>query len=108
MGNTFTNLLYHAVFSTKDREPLIGESWQDDLYAYMGGIVRGARGSLLKSGGVAFAAKTAGERGNRRYVAATQGEFVKLGARVGRVRRQVRLAVGLRRVYRQRIASAVG
>jgi REP element-mobilizing transposase RayT len=53
MGNTYANLLYHAVFSTKDREPLIDERWQDDLYAYMGGIVRGSRGTLLKSGGVA-------------------------------------------------------
>lgn len=53
MGNTYANLLYHAVLSTKDREPLIDEKWQDDLYAYMRGIVRGSRGTLLKSGGVA-------------------------------------------------------
>jgi REP element-mobilizing transposase RayT len=52
MANTYTNLLYHVVFSTKNRIPLIGKAMQDDLYAYVGGIVRGEEGVLLEIGGM--------------------------------------------------------
>jgi putative transposase len=53
MANTFTNLLYHIVFSTKDRIPLIERDLQGRLYEYMGGIIRGEGGVLLEIGGVA-------------------------------------------------------
>ena len=52
MAGTFTNLLYHIVFSTKHRQPLITSSLQDELYKYMGGIIRGEGGTLLEIGGV--------------------------------------------------------
>lgn len=52
MANTFTNLLYHIVFSTKDRIPVIHGEMRERLYEYMGGIVRGERGILLEIGGV--------------------------------------------------------
>jgi REP element-mobilizing transposase RayT len=42
------NLLYHVIFSTKDREPIITEKCQLRLYEYIGGIVR-------KQGGIALA-----------------------------------------------------
>ena len=51
--STFTNLLYHIVFSTKYRKPLINLAWQDELYGYIGGIVRNENGTLLNIGGVA-------------------------------------------------------
>ena len=44
MPNTYTNLLFHIVYSTKYRKPLIKAEWQDDLYGYMGGIIRDAKG----------------------------------------------------------------
>jgi putative transposase len=50
--STFTNLLFHIVFSTKHRKPQIEEAWQDELYAYVGGIVRENKGTLLCMGGV--------------------------------------------------------
>ena len=50
--STFTNLLYHAIYSTKYRKPTIRTQWQDDLYGYIGGIVRDQKGTLLKCGGV--------------------------------------------------------
>jgi len=53
MSNTYTNLLFHIVYSTKYRKPLIKAAWQDDLYAYMGGIIRDSHGSLLAAGGMA-------------------------------------------------------
>jgi putative transposase len=40
-GHTYTNLLTHIVFSTKDRLPYLLSERKDDLFAYMGGIVRG-------------------------------------------------------------------
>ena len=50
--STFTNLLFHIIYSTKYRKPTIHLDWQDDLYGYIGGIVREQKGTLLKIGGV--------------------------------------------------------
>lgn len=52
MAGTYTNLLYHLVFSTKGRYPLIGSDFKDDLYAYIGGIIRGEGGIVLEIGGM--------------------------------------------------------
>ena len=52
MASTLTNLLFHMVFSTKRREPLIQPQFRDDLYSYMGGIIRGEGGVLIEAGGV--------------------------------------------------------
>ncbi len=52
MANTYTNLLYHIIFSTKNRLPLICESFQPDLYQYIGGTIRGERGILIEIGGM--------------------------------------------------------
>ncbi len=51
--STNTNLLYHIIYSTKYRRPWIRSEWQDELYAYIGGIVRANEGTLLRVGGVA-------------------------------------------------------
>lgn len=50
--STFTNLLYHIVYSTKYRKPVIDPSWQDELYGYVGGIIRENKGTLLCMGGI--------------------------------------------------------
>jgi REP element-mobilizing transposase RayT len=52
MASTLTNLLYHIVFSTKHRHPILTKAIRDDLYAYIGGIVRGEGGVLLEIGGM--------------------------------------------------------
>ena len=52
MAGTYTELLYHLIFSTRQREPLISPRLQPDLYAYIGGIVRGQGGVLLDVGGM--------------------------------------------------------
>ncbi len=44
MSRTFTNLLTHVVFSTKDREPLILPELEAELYAYIGGLTRELKG----------------------------------------------------------------
>lgn len=53
MSNTFLSLNYHIVFSTEERTPLITNNIKDNLYAYIGGIVRDQKGVLLKIGGIA-------------------------------------------------------
>ena len=46
MAHTYTNLLTHVIFSTKDRKSLIIPTLHDDLLAYMGGILRELGGAL--------------------------------------------------------------
>jgi putative transposase len=52
MRDTYTKLNYHIVFSTKNRASLITKAVQDDLYGYIGGILRGNGGVLLVAGGM--------------------------------------------------------
>ena len=46
MSHTYTNLLTHVIFSTKDLAPLITAALHDDLLAYLRGIVRELGGTL--------------------------------------------------------------
>ncbi len=50
--NTYTNLLYHIVFSTKDRQPLIADDFKEELYRYIEGIIRAEGGVQMEIGGV--------------------------------------------------------
>jgi len=52
MASTLTNLLYHIVVSTKNREPIITAPIRENLYRYIGGIIRGEGGVLLEIGGM--------------------------------------------------------
>jgi len=52
MGQSYTNLLYHLIFSTKDRRPLIGDEYQPLLYAYIGGTIRRMGGVSLELNGI--------------------------------------------------------
>ena len=51
MSDSYTNLLYHIIFSTKDRRPLITEDCQPRLYDYMGGTIRRLGGISLELNG---------------------------------------------------------
>jgi len=53
VGHTYSSLLVHVVFSTKDRRPVIHDSFRQRLYEYMGGIARGEFGRALSVGGTA-------------------------------------------------------
>jgi REP element-mobilizing transposase RayT len=53
MPQSYCNLLYHLVFSTKIREPLITEAHEPRLYDYIGGILRKQDGVCLEINGVA-------------------------------------------------------
>ena len=52
MSSTLANLTYHIVFSTKYHEPFITPDLQDELYAFIGGVVRNKRGMAIRIGGI--------------------------------------------------------
>jgi REP element-mobilizing transposase RayT len=52
MPSTHLSLHYHVTFSTKQRVPMINESWRDRLHAYMGGVVRASGGAAEIISGV--------------------------------------------------------
>ncbi|MCH7752735.1 MAG: IS200/IS605 family transposase [Planctomycetes bacterium] len=52
MPSTYTNLLYHIIFSTKGRCPLITDDLKEELYRYIGGIIRSEGGIQLEIGGI--------------------------------------------------------
>src|SRR5713226_9378139 len=51
MSDSYTNLLYHIVFSTKDRRPLIAPEYEVRLYDYLGGTIREVGGITLELNG---------------------------------------------------------
>lgn len=52
MAKTYTKLVFHIVFSTRERAPLITGQIREPLYHYIGGVIRSEGGSLLRIGGV--------------------------------------------------------
>ena len=53
MPQSFSVVLVHLIFSTKDRERLIGASVEADLHAFLGGIARDCGCPALAVGGTA-------------------------------------------------------
>ena len=53
MAHTFVCLLFHAVFSTKNREPFIDAELKERLVPFLGRIVRELNGKGLKINGTA-------------------------------------------------------
>jgi REP element-mobilizing transposase RayT len=52
MPGTYSQLLYHIVFSTKGRAPWITTDVAKRLYPYIGGIIKAENGMLYEIGGV--------------------------------------------------------
>jgi REP element-mobilizing transposase RayT len=51
MAHTFSNILIHALFSTKHRKPHLDAEVRSELFPYMGGIIANLKGqSLLING----------------------------------------------------------
>ncbi len=48
---SYTNLLYHVVYATKERAPFITRAFRPDLHRYLGGTVRGLNGIPLEING---------------------------------------------------------
>jgi REP element-mobilizing transposase RayT len=52
MSHSYTSLLTHVVFSTKDRKPFIDAALEARLFPYFGGVVRQLGGKLYTVNGV--------------------------------------------------------
>jgi putative transposase len=52
MVSTYTNLLYHIIFSTKERRPFINPKLRVELHPSIGGIIRDLKGEPIEIGGV--------------------------------------------------------
>jgi len=51
MAHTYTNILIHALFSTKDRHPWLDAEVAAELFSYLGGVINELGGqSLLVNG----------------------------------------------------------
>ena len=53
MAHTHSNILVHAIFSTKDRRPLLDKDLKPSMHAYLGGIVREIGGVAIRINGTA-------------------------------------------------------
>ncbi|MCP9493002.1 MAG: IS200/IS605 family transposase [Pyrinomonadaceae bacterium MAG19_C2-C3] len=53
MAHTYTNLLTHIIFSTKQRQQFINDDIKPRLHSYIGGIVRELDGIAYNVGGIA-------------------------------------------------------
>ena len=51
MPSTHLSLHFHIVFSTKDRQPFIADTWRARLHEYLGGLIRAADGIPEAIGG---------------------------------------------------------
>jgi putative transposase len=49
---SYTHFLFHVVFATKDRLPMIDPGWESDLYAYISGIIENYGGQTLEINGM--------------------------------------------------------
>ncbi len=52
MAHSYTNILIHYIFSTKNREKIITSELQERLWPYMGGIARENNMKALAIGGI--------------------------------------------------------
>jgi len=53
MGHTFSNHLYHVIFSTKGRLPLLRGEIRDELYKYVCGAARRKHAVIIRVNGTA-------------------------------------------------------
>lgn len=52
MANTYSQLFYHLVFSTKSRRKLIDPEFESRVWAYIGGVARKHELTALQVGGI--------------------------------------------------------
>lgn len=49
---TYTQIIYHLVFATRLREPVLAKSRRDDLYRFMWGVLKNRHCHLYRIGGI--------------------------------------------------------
>jgi putative transposase len=53
MAQSLAKVYIHAVFSTKNREPILADDWRDELFHVLGGTANNLDCQALMTGGVA-------------------------------------------------------
>ncbi len=53
MPHTYSRILIHLIFSTKNRAPVIERSFREKLFAYIAGIIRQSGGEAIAVNGAA-------------------------------------------------------
>ena len=53
MPSTHISIHVHVVFSTKNRQPIIDNTWRERLHSYIGGAIKRAGGRPIAIGGTA-------------------------------------------------------
>lgn len=48
MPSSYTSLIYHIIFSTKHRKPLLDDTLRENVYAQISGIIRNKEGQLIE------------------------------------------------------------
>lgn len=51
MAHTYSNILIHALFSTKDRQPWLAAEIRDEAFRYLGGTINALGGQSLLANG---------------------------------------------------------
>lgn len=54
MANTYTRLLHHCIWSTKDRLPLIPRDVEERVWAFLAGIAKENGIHPIRIGGIGF------------------------------------------------------
>lgn len=52
MANTYTQIHLHTIFAVKYRESIIRDSWKDELYRYITGIVQSNKHKMIAINGM--------------------------------------------------------
>ena len=50
--STYTQIFYHIIFATKDRQPVLDKAKRDDLYRFIWGVLKNRNCHLYRIGGV--------------------------------------------------------
>ncbi len=78
MAQTLFSSFFHIVFSTKNRFDFIQPEIEDELFAYIGGIIRNFDGRLLRAGGTS----------NHDHLLISMGKNHLVPALIGAVKRE--------------------
>lgn len=109
MAHSFTSLLVHAIFSTKNRAPDLSPEIAGRLFPYMGGIVTERQGVPLIINGPAdhvhLLVSLPTEGVGRGVAESRQSQFVAMGARTVSGPKGIRLAGWIRCVHGEWLPS---
>src|SRR5688572_25086523 len=107
MAHTFTSLLCHLIFSTKDRQPFLDAEVRPRLFGYMGGILREEGATALIINGledhVHALVATPPTRALSDVMRVLKTNSSRWGTRAVAWEEGVRVAGGLRRVQREQV-----